>query len=95
MCSSDLACPPVVGLTKESVDDSLITAAKALIQPEDEIAKNWQERSYLYGTPEQVAETLSMWNEVGIDGVYLQLLNLEPEKRDETVQVIREAINLL
>ena len=89
------ACPPVVGLTNESVDDSLITAAKALIQPEDEIAKNWQERSYLYGTPEQVAETIAMWKDVGIDGVYLQLLSLEPEKRDETVQVIREAINLI
>ncbi len=72
------ACPPVVGLTKESVDNSLITAAKALIQPEDEIAKNWKERSYLYGTPEEVASTLSMWQEVGIGAVYLQLLDLEP-----------------
>ena len=54
------ACPPVVGLTKESVDNSLINAAKALIQPEDEIAKNWKERSYLYGTPEDVVKTLSM-----------------------------------
>ena len=89
------ACPPVVGLTKESVDNSLITAAKALIQPEDEIAKNWQERSYLYGTPEDVVKTLSMWQEVGIEAVYLQLLNLEPSKRDETVEVIRQAINLL
>ena len=89
------ACPPVVGLTKESVDNSLITAAKALIQPEDEIAKNWQERSYLYGTPEDVVKTLSMWQEVGIEAVYLQLLNLEPSKRDESVEVIRQAINLL
>ena len=61
------ACPPVVGLTKESVDNSLISAAKALIQPEDEIAKNWQDRSYLYGTPEDVVKTLSMWQEVGIE----------------------------
>jgi len=89
------ACPPVVGLTKESVDNSLITAAKALIQPEDEIAKNWKERSYLYGTPEEVASTLSMWQEVGIGAVYLQLLDLEPSKRDETVEVIKQAINLL
>ena len=89
------ACPPVVGLTKESVDNSLITAAKALIQPEDEIAKNWQERSYLYGTPEDVVKTLSMWQEVGIEAVYLQLLDLEPSKRDESVEVIRQAINLL
>ena len=89
------ACPPVVGLTKESVDSSLITAAKALIQPEDEIAKNWQERSYLYGTPEDVVKTLSMWQEVGIEAVYLQLLDLEPSKRDESVEVIHKAINLL
>jgi len=89
------ACPPVVGLTKESVDNSLITAAKALIQPEDEIAKNWQERSYLYGTPEDVVKTLSMWQEVGIEAVYLQLLDLEPSKRDESVEVIQKAINLL
>jgi len=89
------ACPPVVGLTKESVDNSLITAAKALIQPEDEIANNWKERSYLYGTPEEVASTLSMWQEVGIGAVYLQLLDLEPSKRDETVEVINQAINLL
>ena len=89
------ACPPVVGLTKESVDNSLINAAKALIQPEDEIAKNWKERSYLYGTPEDVVKTLSMWQEVGIEAVYLQLLDLEPSKRDESVEVIRKAINLL
>ena len=89
------ACPPVVGLTKESVDNSLITAAKALIQPEDEIAKNWKERSYLYGTPEEVASTLFMWQEVGIGAVYLQLLDLEPSKRDETVEVIKQAINLI
>ncbi len=89
------ACPPVVGLTKESVDDSLVGAAKALIQPEDEIAKNWQERSYLYGTPEDVVKTLSMWQEVGIESVYLQLLDLEPARRDESVEVIQKAINLL
>lgn len=89
------ACPPVVGLTKESVDESLITAAKALIQPADEIAKNWSERSYLYGTPENVAETLTMWKTVGIDAVYLQLLSLESEKRDETVEVLKQAINLI
>src|SRR5210317_1715662 len=89
------ACPPVVGLTKESVDESLVGAAKALIQPEDEIAKNWQERSYLYGTPEDVVRTLSMWQEVGIESVYLQLLDLKPSKRDETVEVIQKAINLL
>ena len=89
------ACPPVVGLPKESVDNSLISAAKALIQPEDEIAKNWQDRSYLYGTPEDVVKTLSMWQEVGIDSVYLQLLDLEPSKRDESVEVIQKAINLL
>ena len=89
------ACPPVVGLTKESVDNSLIAAAKALIQPEDEIAKNWKERSYLYGTPEDVVKTLSMWQQVGIEAVYLQLLDLEPSKRDESVEVIHQAINLL
>jgi len=89
------ACPPVVGLTKESVDNSLIFAAKKLIQPEDEIAKNWQDRSYLYGTPEDVVKTLSMWQEVGIEAVYLQLLDLEQSKRDESVEVIQKAINLL
>ena len=89
------ACPPVVGLTKESVDNSLISAAKKLIQPEDEIAKNWQDRSYLYGTPEDVVKTLSMWQEVGIEAVYLQLLDLEQSKRDESVEVIQKAINLL
>ena len=89
------ACPPVVGLNKSSVDESLITAAKALTQPEDEIAKNWKDRSYLYGTPEQVVETLGMWQEVGISGVYLQLLSLEEDKRNETIEVIRQAINLL
>ena len=66
-----------------------------MIQPEDEIAKNWQERSYLYGTPEDVVKTLSMWQEVGIEAVYLQLLDLEPSKRDESIEVIRQAINLL
>jgi len=89
------ACPPVVGLTKESVDNSLVAAAKALIQPEDEIAKNWQERSYLYGTPEDVVKTLSMWQEVGIEAVYLQLLDLEPSKRDESIEVVHQAINLI
>tara|TARA_B100002019_G_scaffold38730_1_gene32465 strand:+ start:2634 stop:3578 length:945 start_codon:yes stop_codon:yes gene_type:complete len=89
------ACPPVVGLTKESVDNSLVAAAKALIQPVDEIANNWKERSYLYGTPEDVVKTLSMWQDVGIEAVYLQLLNLEPSKRDESVEVIHKAINLL
>lgn len=89
------ACPPVVGLTKESVDNSLIEAAKALIQPEDEIAKNWKDRSYLYGTPDEVVRTLAMWEEVGIDAVYLQLLDLQPAKRDETIEVIKQAINLL
>ncbi len=89
------ACPPVVGLTKESVDNSLVAAAKALIQPVDEIANNWKERSYLYGTPEDVVKTLSMWQDVGIEAVYLQLLNLEPSKRDESVEVIHKAIKLL
>ena len=89
------ACPPVVGLTKESVDNSLVAAAKALIQPVDEIANNWKERSYLYGTPEDVVKTLTMWQDVGIEAVYLQLLNLEPSKRDESVEVIHKAINLL
>jgi hypothetical protein len=36
-----------------------------------------------------------MWQEVGIEAVYLQLLDLEPTKRDETVEVIKQAINLL
>ena len=44
------ACPPVVGFTKDEVDQSLVDAAKSLIQPKDEIAKNWKDRSYLYGT---------------------------------------------
>ena len=57
--------------------------------------KNWKDRRYLYGTPEQVAETLGMWQEVGISGVYLQLLSLEEDKRNETIEVIRQAINLL
>ncbi len=89
------ACPPIVGLSEENLNESLITTAKALTQPKDEIAKNWKERSYLYGTPELVAETLTMWEEVGINAVYLQLLSLEEEKRNENIEVIRQAINLL
>ena len=89
------ACPPVVGLSEESLNQSLISTAKALTKPEDEIAKNWKERSYLYGTPELVAETLTMWEEVGINAVYLQLLSLEEEKSKESIEVIRQAINLL
>ena len=65
------------------------------LQEIDEIAKNWQDRSYLYGTPEDVVKTLSMWQEVGIEAVYLQLLDLEQSKRDESVEVIQKAINLL
>ena len=49
----------------------------------------------MYGTPEDVVKTLSMWEEVGIEAVYLQLLNLEQSKRDESVEVIQKAINLL
>ena len=88
------ACPPVVGLTKESVDNSLINAAKALIQPEDEIAKNWKERSYLYGTPEEIAETIGMWKDAGIQSVYLQLLDLDKNKRENDIEVIRKAVEL-
>ena len=89
------ACPPVVGLTKERVRDSLTVAAKALAQTEDEIASTWKEKNYLYGTPDDVAATLSMWQEVGIGAVYLQLLSLEEDKRNETIEVIKKAIDLL
>lgn len=89
------ACPPVVGLTKERVRDSLTVAAKALAQTEDEIARTWKEKNYLYGTPDDVAATLSMWQEVGIGAVYLQLLSLEEDKRNETIEVIKKAIDLL
>ena len=42
-----------------------------------------------------MVKTLSMWQEVGIEAVYLQLLDLKPSKRDESVEVIQKAINLL
>ena len=70
------ACPPVVGFTKNEVDKSLIGAAKSLIQPKDEIAKNWKDRSYLYGTPEEIAETIGMWKDAGIQSVYLSLIHI-------------------
>ena len=89
------ACPPIVGLTKERVGESLTVAAKALAQTEDEIADNWKEKNYLYGTPDEVATTLSMWQEVGIEAVYLQLLSLEEDKRNETIDVIKQAVDLI
>ena len=89
------ACPPVVGLTKERVGESLTVATKALAQTEDEIASTWKEKNYLYGTPDDVAATLSMWQEVGIEAVYLQLLSLEEDKRNETIDVIKQAVDLI
>ena len=88
------ACPPVVGFTKDEVDQSLIDAAKSLIQPKDEIAKNWKDRSYLYGTPEEIAETIGMWKDAGIQSVYLQLLDLDKNKRENDIEVIRKAVEL-
>ncbi len=89
------ACPPVVGLTKESVGASLTAAAKALAQTEDEIASTWREKNYLFGTPDEVASTLSMWQEVGIEAVYLQLLSLKEDQRNETIDVINKAVDLI
>jgi alkanesulfonate monooxygenase SsuD/methylene tetrahydromethanopterin reductase-like flavin-dependent oxidoreductase (luciferase family) len=89
------ACPPVVGLTKERVGESVTAAAKALAQTEEEIATTWKEENYLYGTPDEVAATLSMWQEVGIEAVYLQLLSLEEDQRNETIEVIKQAVELL
>ena len=89
------ACPPVVGLTKERVGESVTAAAKALAQTEEEIATTWKEKNYLYGTPDEVATTLSMWQEVGIEAVYLQLLSLEEDQRNETIEVIKQAVELL
>ena len=88
------ACPPVVGFTKDEVDQSLIDAAKSLIQPKDEISKNWKDRSYLYGTPEEIAETIGMWKDAGIQSVYLQLLDLDKNKRENDIEVIRKAVEL-
>ena len=88
------ACPPVVGFTKDEVDQSLIDAAKSLIQPKDEIAKNWKDRSYLYGTPEEISETIGMWKDAGIQSVYLQLLDLDKNKRENDIEVIRKAVEL-
>ncbi|MDA9608074.1 LLM class flavin-dependent oxidoreductase [Candidatus Actinomarina] len=89
------ACPPVVGLTKEGVGASLTVAAKALAQTEDEIAGTWREKNYLFGTPDEVASTLSMWQEVGIAAVYLQLLSLKEDQRNETIDVINKAVDLI
>jgi len=89
------ACPPVVGLTKEDVGASLTVAAKALAQTEDEIASTWREKNYLFGTPDEVASTLSMWQEVGIEAVYLQLLSLKEDQRNETIDVINKAVDLI
>ena len=89
------ACPPVVGLTKEGVGASLTVAAKALAQTEDEIASTWREKNYLFGTPDEVASTLSMWQEVGIEAVYLQLLSLKQDQRNETIDVINKAVDLI
>ena len=89
------ACPPVVGLTKEGVGASLTAAAKALAQTEDEIASTWREKNYLFGTPDEVASTLSMWQEVGIEAVYLQLLSLKQDQRNETIEVINKAVDLI
>jgi len=89
------ACPPVVGLTKEGVGASLTVAAKALAQTEDEIASTWREKNYLFGTPDEVASTLSMWQEVGIEAVYLQLLSLKEDQRNETIDVINKAVDLI
>ena len=54
------ACPPVVGLTQERVGESVTAAAKALAQTKEEIVTTWKEKNYLYGTPNEVATTLSM-----------------------------------
>ena len=89
------ACPPVVGLTKEGVGESLTVAAKALAQTEDEIASTWREKNYLFGTPDEVASTLSMCQEVGIEAVYLQLLSLKEDQRNETIDVINKAVDLI
>ncbi len=89
------ACPPVVGLTQDRVGESLSTAAKALSQTEEEIASTWKEKNYLFGTPDEVASTLSMWQEVGIEAVYLQLLSLKEDNRNETIDVINKAVGLI
>ena len=89
------ACPPVVGLMKKGVEASLTVAAKGLAQTEDEIASTWREKNYLFGTPDEVASTLSMWQEVGIEAVYLQLLSLKEDQRNETIDVINKAVDLI
>ena len=89
------ACPPVVGLTQERVGESVTAAAKALAQTKEEIVTTWKEKNYLYGTPNEVAATLSMWQEVGIEAVYLQLLSLQEDQRNETIDVIKQAVDLL
>ena len=89
------ACPPIVGLMKKGVGASLTVAAKALAQTEDEIASTWREKNYLFGTPDEVASTLSMWQEVGIEAVYLQLLSLKEDQRNETIDVINKAVDLI
>jgi alkanesulfonate monooxygenase SsuD/methylene tetrahydromethanopterin reductase-like flavin-dependent oxidoreductase (luciferase family) len=89
------ACPPVVGLTQERVGESVTAAAKALAQTKEEIVTTWKEKNYLYCTPNEVATTLSMWQEVGIEAVYLQLLSLQEDQRNETIDVIKQAVELL
>jgi len=82
-------------LTQERVGESVTAAAKALAQTKEEIVTTWKEKNYLYGTPNEVATTLSMWQEVGIEAVYLQLLSLQEDQRNETIDVIKQAVELL
>jgi hypothetical protein len=36
-----------------------------------------------------------MWQEVGIEAVYLQLLSLKEDQRNETIEVINKAVDLI
>ena len=58
-------------------------------------ASTWREKNYLFVTPDEVASILSMWQEVGIEAVYLQLLSLKEDQRNETIDVINKAVDLI
>ena len=48
-------------LHEQAVESGIKTLATRLVgRDPTEIEKNWQERSYLYGTPEDVVKTLSL-----------------------------------
>ena len=48
----------------------------------------------IFTESEEIAETIGMWKDAGIQSVYLQLLDLDKNKRENDIEVIRKAIEL-